>query len=120
MAEPIKGRYDVIWYSNVLHIYSAQENSALFRRLAKNLTAKGRLLIQDAFTIDRQGLHPAETNLFAVTMLLFTKTGNTYSMADTSRWLCEAGFGRVRRIVLRKGTEDWEGGLLEASMPRLA
>ncbi len=120
MAEPIKGRYDVIWYSNVLHIYSAQENSALFRRLAKNLTAKGRLLIQDAFTIDRQGLHPAETNLFAVTMLLFTKTGNTYSMADTSRWLREAGFGRVRRIVLRKGTEDWEGGLLEASMPRLA
>ncbi len=106
-----------IWLSNVLHIYSPSENQRLFRRLVKALTPRGRLLIQDAFCHDRNGLSPQETNLFAVTMLLFTETGNTYGARETAEWLREAGFGMVRRIRLRKGTEDWEGGLLEASRP---
>ncbi len=118
MARPLTGRYDVIWYSNVLHIYSPAENQRLFRRLARHLNPGGRLLIQDAFTTDREGLTPAETNLFAVTMLLFTKTGNTYGLAETTRWLKAAGFPTVRRIALKKGTEDWEGALLDARRPR--
>ena len=119
MRKPIKGRYDVIWYSNVLHIYSPEENRALFKRLVHHLTPRGRLIIQDAFTTDRHGLRPVETNLFAVTMLLFTCTGNTFAMADTGLWVRAAGFGRVRRLPLKKGTEDWEGGLVEASLPRV-
>lgn len=117
MNKPLKGTYDVIWYSNVLHIYSPAENQRLLSRLVKNLTPTGRLYIQDAFTVDRQGLEPADTNLFAVTMLLFTQTGNTYSAADTTQWLREAGFRKVRRVPLRKGTGDWAGGILEASHP---
>jgi SAM-dependent methyltransferase len=117
MNRAIPGQYDVIWYSNVMHIYSASENQRLFRRLVKALTPSGRLLIQDAFCHDPNGLSPQEANLFAVTMLLFTETGNTYGAKETARWLREVGFGRVRRIKLRKGTEDWEGGLLEASQP---
>jgi hypothetical protein len=31
--EPIPGIYDVIWYSNVLHIYSPEDNQAIFRRV---------------------------------------------------------------------------------------
>lgn len=118
MAEPLSGRYDVVWYSNVLHIYSPAENQRLFRRLARHLTSGGRLLIQDAFTTDREGLAPAETNLFAVTMLLFTETGNTYGLTETTRWLKAAGFPTVRRITLRRGTEDWEGPLLDARRSR--
>ncbi|HKW85904.1 MAG TPA: methyltransferase [Nitrospiraceae bacterium] len=117
MDRAIPGKYDVIWLSNVLHIYSPSENQQLFRRLVKALAPGGRLLIQDAFWHDRNGLYPQETNLFAVTMLLFTETGNTYGARETAEGLREAGFGRVRRITLRKGTEDWEGGLLEASRP---
>src|SRR5690348_2209461 len=30
--DPIPGSYDVIWYSNVLHMYSPEENRAIFRR----------------------------------------------------------------------------------------
>ena len=33
MQKPISGLYDVIWYSNVLHIYSPEENQGLFARL---------------------------------------------------------------------------------------
>jgi SAM-dependent methyltransferase len=117
IKKPIPGRYDVIWYSNVLHIYSPATNQALFRKLKAALTPSGRLLIQDALTFDRNGLYPAETNLFAVTMLLFTLEGNTYSARETATWLTRAGFGGVRRIRLKRGAEDWEGGLLEASLP---
>jgi SAM-dependent methyltransferase len=117
IKRPIPGRYDVIWYSNVLHIYSPATNQALFRKMAAALAPSGRLLIQDAFTFDRHDLYPAETNLFAATMLLFTDEGNTYSAGGVTEWLKEAGFRKVRRIRMKKGAEDWEGGLLEASVP---
>lgn len=116
MAKTIPGRYDAIWYSNVLHIYSPADNQRLFRKLASALNPGGRLLIQDGFVLDRQGLYPQEANLFAVTMLLFTEGGNTYGVEETGRWLREAGFGRTKMVTLRKGTGDWEGGLIEARL----
>ncbi len=118
MSQRIPGRYDVIWYSNVLHIYSPAENQRLFRKLASALTPDGRLFIQDAFLLDQEGLYPQEANLFAVTMLLFTEGGNTYRVRETGAWLRQAGFAKIRQVTLRKGTEDWEGGLLEASLAK--
>lgn len=115
--EPIPGTYDVIWYSNVLHIYSPEENQAIFRRVRAALRPGGRLIIQDAFLHDRKGLYPVEASLFAVSMLLFTRGGNTYSVPETARWLKEAGFVGVKQLPLKKGTEDWEEGILEASVP---
>lgn len=114
MDEPLSGQYDVVWYSNVLHIYSPEENQALFRRILSALTPGGRLIIQDAFLHDREGLYPQEASLFAVNMLLFTERGNTYSLRETARWLRSAGYGKIRPIKMKQGTEDWDGGLLEA------
>ncbi len=115
--EPIPGGYDVIWYSNVLHIYSPEENQAIFRRALAALTPGGRFIIQDAFLRDREGLYPVEASLFAVSMLLFTEGGNTYSASVTAKWLKAAGFVAVKSLPIRKGTEDWEDGILEASAP---
>lgn len=115
--ESIPGTYDVIWYSNVLHIYSPKENQAIFRRALASLTPGGRFLIQDAFLHDREGLYPVEASLFAVSMLLFTEGGNTYSALETAKWLKDAGFDAVKSVPIRKGTEDWEDGILEASAP---
>lgn len=117
MSRPIPGKWDVIWYSNVLHVYSPEQNQSLFQRARKALTPQGRLIVQDAFLLDRAGLFPEEATLFAVTMLLFTEQGNTYSLRETAKWLRLAGFGRTRVIPLRDGTGDWDGGLLEASKP---
>lgn len=115
--EPIFGSYDVIWYSNVLHIYSPEDNRAIFRRALSALTPGGRLIIQDAFLHDREGLFPAEASLFAVSMLLFTERGDTYSESETAQWLRECGFDRVKLLRIKKKTEDWEDGILEAVAP---
>jgi len=117
LTEAIPGSYDVIWYSNVLHIYAPKDNQALFRRALAALNPGGRLLIQDAFLHDRKGLFPEEASLFAVSMLLFTEGGNTYSAAETRAWLTEAGFERIKVLRMKKGTEDWEDGILEALSP---
>ena len=117
LTDDIVGTFDVIWYSNVLHIYSPEQNKDVFRRAKAVLAPGGRLIIQDAFLHDREGLFPDEASLFAVSMLLFTETGNTYSVADTTAWLKEAGFGAVKLLKMKKGMEDWEGGILEATVP---
>ncbi|MBI4001086.1 MAG: methyltransferase [Nitrospira defluvii] len=117
MEEDLPGQYDLVWYSNVLHIYSPDENQALFRRIISALAPGGRLIIQDAFLHDREGLYPEEASLFAVSMLLFTERGNTYSLRDTARWLKEAGYVKISPIKMKPGTEDWDGGLLEAARP---
>jgi SAM-dependent methyltransferase len=117
MVEDIPGTYDVIWCSNVLHIYSPEDNQALLRRALASLNPGGRLLIQDAFLHDRDGLFPEEASLFAVSMLLFTERGNTYSAAETRAWLTDAGFERIKVLRMKKGTEDWEDGILEARSP---
>lgn len=117
--EPIPGTYDVIWYSNVLHIYSPEDNQAIFRRAFAAMAPGGRLIIQDAFLHDREGLHPREASLFAVSMLLFTTGGNTYSASETAKWLRGAGFVGIKALPLKRGTEDWENGILQASVPGL-
>jgi SAM-dependent methyltransferase len=118
LTDYIPGPFDVVWYSNVLHIYSPAQNQDVFRRAKEALADGGRLIIQDAFLHDREGLFPEEASLFAVSMLLFTEGGNTYSVAETSAWLKDAGFDSVRPVRMKKGKEDWEGGILEAAVLR--
>ncbi len=115
--DKIAGKYDIVWYSNVLHIYSPAENLKVFRKIKRALKSGGRLIIQDTFLENPKGLRPLETNLFAVSMLLYTDSGNTYHIQEVRAWLQKAGLARTRLIKLKKGTGDWEGQLLEARLP---
>ena len=112
--EKIQGKYDVVWLSNIIHIFSPSENTALFKKVFSALNPKGRVFIQDTFLLDRMGLRPPEANLFAVTMLLFTDTGNTYKSKDIQKWLRLAGFKKPKSLLLKRGTGDWDGILIQA------
>ncbi|MDR4461294.1 MAG: methyltransferase domain-containing protein [Nitrospirales bacterium] len=114
----IAGTYDVVWYSNVLHIYSPADNLKIFKKIKRILNPGGRLLIQDTFLQDSKELQPLEANLFAVSMLLYTQKGNTYSVRDVREWLQAAGLARSRVFHLKEGTGDWEGQLIEGRFPR--
>ncbi|WNM57187.1 class I SAM-dependent methyltransferase [Candidatus Nitrospira allomarina] len=114
----ISGTYDVVWYSNVLHIYSPADNLKIFKKIKRILNPGGRLLIQDTFLQDPNELQPLEANLFAVSMLLYTQRGNTYSVRNVREWLQRAGLTHSRLLHLKKGTGDWEGQLVEGRLPR--
>lgn len=115
LNDPVPGSFDILWLSNVIHIYSAEENIGLLKKLRKSLRPGGRVLIQDTFLQDKEGLRPLESNLFAVTMLLFTETGNTYSISEVQGWFTTAGFKKTRRLQMKKHTGDWEGVIIEGS-----
>lgn len=117
LTAPISGTYDVVWYSNVLHIYSPADNLRIFKKIKRILNPGGRLLIQDTFLQDSNELQPLEANLFAVSMLLYTQRGTTYSVRDVREWLQRAGLTRSRVLHLKKGTGDWEGQLIEGRLP---
>jgi len=115
MDDPVPGRYDVVWLSNVIHIYSPAQNLALFRKIAKALNPGGRLIIHDSFLTDAQGLYPIATTAFAVIMLLFTDTGNTYPALEAMGWLRRTGYRRVRMLVGAGARKDGENGLIEGT-----
>ena len=118
MRDPLPGRYDVVWLSNIIHIYAPAQNVGLFRKIRKALTPDGRLFIHDAFLTDPRGLYPIDTTAFALTMLLFTDTGNTYASRDVMRWLRKAGYRRVKLLTGIGRRKDGENGLIEASRER--
>jgi hypothetical protein len=85
------GEFDGVFLSNISHIYGPETNRQLISRSASALAAGGCLAIVD-FVRGVSGFAP----LFAITMLLTTDEGGTWSMLQYSDWLEDAGLERVR------------------------
>jgi len=93
---------DTVLYSNILHIYSASENSRLFKRIHTSLKPGGRLILVDLFLKDNR-TEPFDAALFSLTMLMFTATGRTYTFKETEGLLKMNGFGKFKRCELGQG-----------------
>jgi len=85
-AEP----YDLIFTSNMIHIYSAEANRRLVRDAAEALAPGGRLAIKD-FLLDPDRTGPPGAALFAVNMLVSTEGGDCYTLDQVADWCREAG-----------------------------
>ncbi|MBI4873798.1 MAG: methyltransferase domain-containing protein [Acidobacteria bacterium] len=88
--------YDLILLSAICHMLSAGENRDLLRRCGRALAPGGRVLIRD-FILDPGRTSPVPAALFALNMLVATRGGSTYTLAEYTAWLEEAGFGGVER-----------------------
>ena len=86
-----EGPYDVVLLANVTHIYGPAENEGLVRRAASRLAPGGTLAVLD-FVRGESEFAP----LFALTMLLSTEAGGTWSRADYATWMEAAGLTGVR------------------------
>ncbi|MFQ5678860.1 MAG: methyltransferase [Gemmatimonadota bacterium] len=89
------GRFQLILLANITHIYDAETNADLLRRVAARLSPAGVVAILDFV----RGASEF-AGLFAVTMLLNTEAGNTYALADYETWLEGAGLARPRCLSL--------------------
>ena len=89
--------YDLVLLSSICHMFSPEENQALFARARAALASKGRIIISD-FIADPDKASPRSAALFALNMLVATLGGATYSEPEYDAWLRDAGFSEVKRI----------------------
>lgn len=88
--------YDLVLFSAVLHINSAEENLALLRKAWAALNPGGRIAIED-FVMDEDRTSPARGAVFALNMLVSTSRGDTYTEAEIRDWLRLAGCADIVR-----------------------
>ncbi len=109
-----EGPFDLVLLANITHIYDPSTNARLLERIAAATRPGGIVAILDFV----RGVSEF-ASLFAITMLLQTRRGDTYSRADYERWLRAAGYTGIRLasvdpdrqlITARSRTPDEEGG----------
>lgn len=87
--------FDIVLMSNILHIYSPEQNRELLRKVAGVTRAGGVCAVADFV----RGASPRAAR-FALVMLLRTEGGNTYREEEYAAWLREAGFHDPRMVDL--------------------
>jgi hypothetical protein len=95
----IPGRYDVVFLSNIIHGESFEENQKLVGKLAGNLADGGRIIIKDHI-LDETRADPPVGAIFALLMLLTTRSGRCFSFDEVKSWLDGAGLSKVARVDL--------------------
>lgn len=98
-TDPIPGKFDIVFLSNIIHGENADRNQALIARLAGNLTPSGCIVIKDHI-LDESRANPPVGAIFSLLMLLTTDGGRCYSFGEIKTWLERAGLRRVRQIDL--------------------
>ena len=91
LIDSYKGPYDVVFISNIIHIFGKDDILKIFKKSAEALPSGGEIIVKDFFVHeDRKG--PEYSILFAVNMLVSTNKGNSYSKKEVTDLLTEAGF----------------------------
>lgn len=97
LTDPLPSGFDVVWISQVLHIFGPEKVLCALRRAYGSLGSGGLLLVHE-FLLDRGGpLFPA---IFALNMLTHTEEGRTWKAHGLMALMREAGFTDVRRLSL--------------------
>ena len=103
LQDPLGEGYDLVFLSAVIHSNSPDDIQMLFGKAARALRPGGQLVIQE-FLINEDRTGPLWPALFALNMLVGTKTGDTYTESEVREWMTRAGFGGVRRLDTAFGT----------------
>jgi SAM-dependent methyltransferase len=88
---------DFAWLSAIAHQNSREQNRALFAKIYSSLRDNGVLVIRDV-VMDSSRTKPAAGAMFAVTMLVATEGGGTYTFDEFREDLTAAGFAQVTLI----------------------
>lgn len=89
--------FDLVFFSAIIHINSAEKNQSLMDKAARALKPGGQVVIQD-FIMDKDRTTPPFGTFFALNMLVGTEDGDTYTEAEIKSWLIKSGFTGIRRL----------------------
>jgi len=88
---------DCALLSAIIHQNSPQENITLFRKIHAVLSPGGCLIIRDHI-VDESRTSPPSGAFFAITMLVATPAGDTYTFPEVKDMLQQAGFSYVQLL----------------------
>ena len=91
--------YDLVLLPNFLHHFDRAACTDLLRRARAALAPGGRVAIVE-WIPNEDRVSPPAPALFAMTMVLTTPTGTTYTAAEFAAMLADAGFGTPTVIPL--------------------
>ena len=97
LAADFGGGYDVATLGHILHSEGEQRSRALLRKTFDALAPGGTIAIQE-FLVNDDRSGPPNGLTFAVTMLVATEHGDTWSFNEIADWLDEAGFEDPRTL----------------------
>lgn len=102
--DPIPGRYDVSWLSQILHSNTPEECQTLIKKTATAMEPGGLMLIHDFFLNDDLAgpLFPA---LFSLNMLI-NNQGRSYSEQETREMMSAAGLANIKRLGFQGGNDS--------------
>ena len=95
--------YDTVLLFNIIHIYNARENKTIFKKINRSLKKGGRFVLYDLF-LNNSKTDPFDAALFAITMLLYTKTGKSYAFSEAEALLRNTGFARIKKTKIGEGS----------------
>jgi len=95
------GPFDLVFISNLLHIYEPRECYAIIRKAARVLAGGGTMVVHDyVFGCGER----VAVSLFDMTMLVGTPRGRCYERNEIERWMATAGIQRIQAAEILGGT----------------
>jgi ubiquinone/menaquinone biosynthesis C-methylase UbiE len=94
---PFGSGYQVATLGHILHSEGAQSSRKLLRKTFAALAPGGTIVIAE-FVPNDERTGPPGPLIFAVNMLVNTDQGDTFTFAEMSQWLREAGFVKPRQL----------------------
>ena len=91
--------HQVATLGHILHSEGRERSRKLLRKVFKALGSGGTIVISEFVPNDARTGPPAPL-IFAVNMLVNTTCGDTFTFAEMSQWLREAGFEKPRKLEL--------------------
>ncbi|MGR3221112.1 MAG: methyltransferase [Candidatus Anammoxibacter sp.] len=98
-----KELYDVIFISNLLHMYDENINLGIIRKCKQALKSKGMIVIHD-FLLDASMTESPFGAIFSLNMLVGTHGGRNYSDNEIKGWLNKSGFVKARKTMVDADT----------------
>jgi len=91
----LKGPYDLILLTNLLHHFDREQCTALLKRLRAALRPGGKLVTLE-FVPNEDRVSPPMSATFPLVMLASTARGDAYTFAELDQMLRAAGFGQSK------------------------
>lgn len=89
--------HSIATLGHILHSEGEERSRRLLRKTYDALRPGATIVIAE-FIVDEDRTGPRGALIFAVTMLVNTEAGDTFSLCEMSQWLEEAGFIDVRQL----------------------